>query len=69
MTLPLGVVGLDYIYPFIPGNDLVHDFQEFLPLGFFLSVAVFDVCKCFLLHCLHHHCFDGVILPYPEPAW
>ena len=48
----LGIVGLDYIYPFIPRNDLVHDFQKFFPLRFLLAETVLNVCKCFLLHCL-----------------
>ena len=50
-TLSLGVVGFDHTNPLIPGNDLVHDFQKFFPLGFLLAEAVFDVGKCFLLHC------------------
>ena len=68
-ALPLGIVGFDHAYPLIPGNDLVHDFQKLFPLGFLLAKAIFDVGKCFLLHCLHHHCFDGVIIPYLEPIW
>ena len=50
-TLPLGVVWFDYTNPFFPGDNLIHDFQKFFPLGFLLAVAVLDVCKCFLLHC------------------
>ena len=68
-TLSLGIVGPDDTNPLVPGNDLVHDFQKLFPLGFLLAEAVFDVGKCFLLHCLHHHCFDGVIIPYLEPLW
>ncbi|MCF2620537.1 three-Cys-motif partner protein TcmP [Oscillibacter valericigenes] len=41
----------DYTNPFFPGDNLIHDFQKFFPLGFLLTVAVLDVCKCFLLHC------------------
>lgn len=51
-TLPLGIAGLDNIYPFIPRNDLVHDFQKFLSLGFLPAAVVFHIGKCFLLHCL-----------------
>ena len=49
-TLPRGVVGLDLVYPLLQGNDLIHNFQKFLPLGFLLAEAILDVCKCFLLH-------------------
>ena len=51
-TLSLGIVGLDYTYSFVPENDLVHDFQKFLPLRFLLAEAIFDICKGFLFHCL-----------------
>ena len=51
-TLPIGVVGFNHADPLVSGNDLVHDFQKFLPLRFLLAVAVFDVRKCFLLHFL-----------------
>lgn len=44
-------VWFDYTNPFFPGDNLIHDFQKFFPLGFLLTVAVLDVCKCFLLHC------------------
>ena len=50
-ALPLGIAGCNDTYPFIPGDDLIHDFQKFLTLGFLLAEAIFDVCKCFLLHC------------------
>ena len=49
-TLSRGVVGLDPVYPLLLGNDLIHNFQKFLPLGFLLAEAILDVCKCFLLH-------------------
>lgn len=52
-TFSLRVVGFDNTNPLIPGNDLVHDFQKFLPLRFLLAEAVFDIRKCFLF--LHHH--------------
>ena len=68
-TLSLGIVGLDDTNPLVSGNDFVHDFQKLFPLRFLLAEAVLDVCKCFLLHCLHHRCFDGVIIPYLEPLW
>ena len=42
---------------------------QLFPLRFFLAAAVLDVCKCFLLHCLHHHRFDDVIIPYSDPLW
>ena len=64
-----GIVGLDDTNPLVPGNDFVHDFQKLLPLGFLLAEAVLDIGKCFLLHCLHHRCFDGGIIPYLEPLW
>ena len=51
-ALSLGVVGFNHANPFIPRDDLLHDFQKFLPLRFLLAVAVFDVCKCFLFHFL-----------------
>lgn len=36
--------------PFIPWNDVVHDFQKFFPLRFLLAVAVFHIAQCLLLH-------------------
>ena len=51
-ALSLQIVELDNTYPFIPVNDLVHDFQKSLPLAFLLAEAVFDVGKCFLFYCL-----------------
>lgn len=68
-TLSLGMVGLDYASLLIPGNDLVHGFQKFLPLGFLLAETVFNVGKCFMFHCLHYYCLDGVMIPYLEPLW
>ena len=52
-TFSLGIVGFDNTNPLIPGNDLVHDFQKFLPLRFLFAEAVFDIRKCFLF--LHRH--------------
>ena len=52
-ALSLGIVGFDNTDPLVPGNDLVHDFQKFLPLRFLLAEAVFDISKCFLF--LHQH--------------
>lgn len=60
-------VGLDNTNPFFRGNDLVHDLQKLLPLGFLLAVAVFDVSKYFLLHCLTPPLLDDVIIPYLVP--
>ena len=45
-------IWFNHANPFIPRDDLLHDFQKFLPLRFLLAVAVFDVRKCFLLHFL-----------------
>ena len=67
--LSLGIAGLDATNPLGSRNDFIHDLQKLFPLGFLLAVTVFDVCKCFLLHCLHCCCFDGVILPYLDPLW
>ena len=43
--------GFDNTNPLVPGNDLVHNLQKFLPLRFLLAEAVFHVGKGFLLHC------------------
>ena len=50
-TLSLGIVRLNDSYPLIPRNNLVHDFQKFLPLGFLLAASIFHIRKCFLFHC------------------
>lgn len=35
-TFALGIIRLNDTDPFAPGNDFVHDFQKFFPLGFLL---------------------------------
>ena len=62
--LALGVVGADDVHPFIPGDDLVHDLQKFLPLRLFLAEAVFDVRERLLFHAAHRLCVDGSSITY-----
>jgi hypothetical protein len=42
---------------FVPWDDFIHGFQKLFSLGFLFPEAVFDVCKCFLFHIPHRHCF------------
>ena len=49
-TLPSGIMGFNDTRPFLPGNDLVHDFRKVLPLGFHLTEAVFHAGNGILLH-------------------
>ena len=39
-ALSAGVKGHDDTCPFIPRNDLIHEFKEFLAFGLTLSIAV-----------------------------
>ena len=49
-ALSTGVVGHDQRYPFVPWDDLVHDFQEFFPLCFLLPATVLHIAEAFPLY-------------------
>ena len=53
--LPLHQV-VESFLPAIARDNLVHDFQKFLPLRFLLAEAVFNVGKSILLHFWYHLC-------------
>ena len=38
-----GIMFPDQVDPVIPGDNPIHGFQEFFPLGFSLAVGVFDI--------------------------
>lgn len=63
-TFALGIIRLNDTDPFAPGNDFVHDFQKFFPLGFLLAQAVLNICEGFLFHNQHHRSLDEDILLY-----
>jgi hypothetical protein len=53
---------LDYRDPFLPGDDFVHDFQEFVPFVLPLAIRAFYVGESLLLHLLRPLPF-WVIIP------
>ena len=51
-ALPAGVVGDYQRYPFVPRDNLIHDFQKFFPFCFLLSTPIFHIAETFLFHFL-----------------
>ena len=49
-SFPFGREGFNNIGLFLPGNEFVHYFLEFLSSCFILTKTIFDIRKCFLLH-------------------
>lgn len=60
---PVGL-GLDDIYPLIPWDYLIHNFQKFFPFRFLLPATVLHIAQCLLLHFLAVSLFAVPILPY-----
>ena len=49
-AFPGWIVGDDQRYPFLPWDNLVHDFQKFFPFCFLFPAPVFHIAKTFLFH-------------------
>ena len=49
-AFPGWIVGDNQRYPFLPWDDLVHDFQKFFPFCFLFPASVFHIAKTFLFH-------------------
>ncbi len=49
-TLPCGVVGDDQRHPFVPRDDVIHNFQKFLSLCFLFPAPVLHIAETFLFH-------------------
>ena len=65
----LGIIRFNYVYPFIPWNNFIHDLKKFFSSCLLFTTAVLNVSKRSLLHFFSPPLFVGFIIPYSSRSF